>query len=144
MPATIITLENDLFFSVKIRDTLRQHDMNVIVVRNLANFEKAVIEAAEVGRTDSAQPALALVDISLKNVDWEAAIRAARAQNLTVLTFGSHKDLEARARAIQAGARRVLANSKFVKDMPAIVKQALEAQQTISEEEDRIDTDEEE
>lgn len=133
MSATIITLENDLFFSVKIRDTLRQHDMNVIVARNLANFEKAVTEVA---RTDSAQPALALIDISLKNVDWEAAIHAARARNLTVLTFGSHKDLEARARAIQAGAQRVLANSKFVKDMPAIVKQALEAPQTINEEED--------
>ena len=141
MAASIITLENDLFFSVKIRDTLRQHDMNVTVARNLASFEKAVIDAAEIARNDATQPALALVDVSLKNVDWEAAIRAARAQNLTVLTFGSHKDLEARARALQAGAQRVLANSKFVKDMPTIVKGALEAPATISK--DAEDADDE-
>jgi DNA-binding response OmpR family regulator len=141
--ATIIALENDLFFSVRIRDTLRHHDMNVTIARNLANFEKAVADAAAIARTDETQPALALVDVSLKNVDWEAAIRAARAQDLTVLTFGSHKDLEARARALQAGAHKVLANSKFVKDIPTIVKQALEAPATLSADDGTDDEDEE-
>jgi DNA-binding NtrC family response regulator len=141
--ADIIALENDLFFSVRIRDTLRHHDMEVTVARNLASFEKAITNAVEVAKEDPSKPALALVDVSLKNVDWEAAIRAARAQGLVVLTFGSHKDLEARAKALQAGAHKVLANSKFVKDMPNIIKRALEAPEAVVVEDDDNEDDEE-
>ena len=42
-----------------------------------------------------------------------------------MLAFGSHTDLDARARAIAAGAQRVVANSKFTSDMPGLVKRML-------------------
>ncbi len=133
MAIAILALEKDLFFAVKIRDTLRHHDMNATTVRTLAAFEQAL------QATDATAPALIIVDIALKDVDWEAAIRTARAHNLPVLAFGSHMDLEARAKARQAGAQKVVANSKFASDMPGLVRRLLDTGEGTSS--DDTDTD---
>ncbi|GLV56873.1 hypothetical protein KDH_37120 [Dictyobacter sp. S3.2.2.5] len=117
MSITLIALEKDLFFAVKIRDTLRHHDMQTSVVRTLAAFEE--------GLTASPAPDVAVVDIATRGVDWEEAIRAARSQQVPVLAFGSHMDLEARAKALQAGALKVVANSKFASDMPGLLTRLL-------------------
>jgi DNA-binding response OmpR family regulator len=117
---SILALEKDLFFAVKIQDTLRHHEMDVTIVRTLADFEQ------KLSSDDEQSPALAIIDIATKGVDWEAAIRAARARGLSVLAFGSHMDLEARAKALQAGAQKVVANSKFVGGMPDLVRGLLE------------------
>jgi DNA-binding response OmpR family regulator len=113
----ILALEKDLFFSVKMRDTLRHHDMDVTIVRTLAAFEQ---------RLDESAAKLVIVNTASVGVDWEAAIRAARAHHLPVLAFGSHMDLDARAKALQAGAQRVVANSKFTSDMPGLVTRMLD------------------
>ena len=115
MTIQILALEKDLFFSVKMRDTLRHHGMDVTVVRTLAAFEQRV--AAE----EEEKPALVIVNTAISGVDWEGAIRRAREHGLPVLAFGSHMDLEARQKALQAGAQRVVANSKFASDMPGLV-----------------------
>ena len=119
MTTHILVLEKDLFFAVKIRDTLRHHAMEVRTARNLANFEQ------ELATSGSEKPDLVIVNFSLQGVDWEAAIRQACAQGYPVLAFGSHVDLEAQARARQAGASRVMANSKFTSDMPGVVQRLL-------------------
>ena len=119
MTTHILALEKDLFFSVKMRDTLRHHDMEVKTVRTLAAFEQGLTAAGE------EKPALVIVNTATTGVDWEAAIRQARASGYAVLAFGSHMDLEARDRAIEAGAQRVVANSKFTSDMPELVKRLL-------------------
>jgi DNA-binding response OmpR family regulator len=114
----ILALEKDLFFAVKMRDTLRHHDMEVTTVRTLpALAEKLTAEE---------KPALVIINIASKGVDWESAISQAREQGLPVLAFGSHMDLEARARALQAGAQKVVANSKFARDMPGLVTRMLQ------------------
>jgi DNA-binding response OmpR family regulator len=119
MAIPILALEKDLFFSVKMRDTLRHHGMEVITVRTLPAFEQRLVA------TGNEQPVLAIVNTATTGVDWEGAIRAARARGLPVLAFGSHMDLEARAKALQAGAQKVVANSKFSSDMPGLVKRML-------------------
>ena len=121
MATAILALEKDLFFSVKIRDTLSHYDMDVTTVRSLASLEQGLDASGD------AKPALVIVDIASKGVDWEAAIRTVRAHDLPVLAFGSHMDLDARARALQAGAQKVVANSKFSKDMPGLVQRMLDA-----------------
>ena len=68
---------------------------------------------------------LAIVNTATRGVDWEAAIQQARAHGLPVLAFGSHMDLEARAKALQAGAGKVVANSKFASDMPGLINRML-------------------
>jgi len=115
----ILALEKDLFFAVKIRDTLRHHDMEVKTVRTLPAFEQLL--AAPTGE----RPELVIVNTATTGVDWESAIRQARTSGLPVLAFGSHMDLEARERALKAGAQRVVANSKFATDMPGLVQRML-------------------
>ncbi len=117
MAISILALEKDLFFSVKIRDTLRHHDIEVAIVRTLAAFEQR-LESDE-------HLQLVIINTATTGVDWEAAIRAARARQIPVLAFGSHRDLEARAKALRAGAQRVVANSKFTSDMPGLVTRVL-------------------
>jgi DNA-binding response OmpR family regulator len=116
---TILALEKDLFFAVKMRDTLRHHDMEVKTARTLPIFEQGL--SAE----GSEKPALVIVNTATTGIDWEAAIRQARAAGYPVLAFGSHMDLEARAKALAAGAQRVVANSKFTSDMPGLVKRVM-------------------
>lgn len=130
MTTHILALEKDLFFAVKIRDTLRHHDMETKTVRNLAAFEQGL------ALTGEERPALVIVNISIQGVDWEAAIRQARSQGYPVLAFGSHMDLDARAKALQAGAPRVIANSKFASDMPGLVRRAIDSPASVLTEED--------
>jgi len=120
MTIHILALEKDLFFSVKMRDTLRHYDMEVKTVRSLSAFEESLTAK------DEEELALVIVNIATIGVDWETAIRKARTAGLKVLAFGSHMDLEARSKALEAGAQRVVANSKFTSDMPALVQRMLD------------------
>jgi DNA-binding response OmpR family regulator len=115
----VLALEKDLFFSVRMRDTLGPHGLEVVVVRTLAAFEQRL------AATGAEKPALVIVNSATRGVDWEAAIREARAQGYPVMVFGSHMDLEARDKALQAGAQRVVANSKFSSDMVGLVRQMI-------------------
>ena len=117
MATRILALEKDLFFSEKIRDTLKHYEMAITTVRTLPAFEEK-LQAAE-------KPALVIINTATKGVDWEAAIRTAALQGISVLAFGSHMDLEARAKALQAGATKVVANSKFTSDMVGLVTRML-------------------
>ena len=101
------------------RDTLRHHDMEVKIARTLTAFEQSLTAGG------AEKPALVIVNIATPGIDWEAAIRQARAAGYPVLAFGSHMDLEARAKALAAGAQRVVANSKFASDMPGLVKRMM-------------------
>lgn len=120
MTIRILALEKDLFFSVKMRDTLRHHGMEVTTVRTLPAIEQRL------SATGDERPDLVIVNTATQGVNWEAAIRQARAQGLPVLAFGSHMDLDARARALAAGAGKVVANSKFTSDMPGLIKRMLQ------------------
>ena len=130
MTTHILTLEKDLFFAVKIRDTLRHHEIEARTARNLAAFEQGL------AITGDEKPALVIVNISIQGVDWEEAIRQAHTRGYPVLAFGSHMDLEARAKALQAGALRVVANSKFASDMPGLVRRMIEAPASVPVNED--------
>ncbi len=125
MAIAILALEKDLFFSVRMRDTLRHHEMEVTTVRTLPAFEQYLTASGD------EHPALVIINTAIKGVDWEAAIREARAHDIPVLAFGSHMDLEARTRALQAGAQKVVANSKFTSDMVGLVTRMLNNPATI-------------
>ena len=116
----ILVLEKDLFFTEKIRDTLKYHDMSVVIARNLTTFEQRLSETS-----DENNFLLVIVNTAIRGVDWEAAIQTAREHNLPVLCFGSHMDLEARSKALEAGAQKVVANSKFSSDMAGLITRML-------------------
>jgi DNA-binding NtrC family response regulator len=119
-PGRLILLDTDLFFVVKVRTTLQHAGYEVQTARTVADFTRRLAE-------DS--PALALINTAIAGVDWRAAITAARAADIPVIAFGSHVDLETQQQARQAGATRVIANSKLATDLPDIVARTLRAQQ---------------
>jgi CheY-like chemotaxis protein len=112
----IVALVGDLFFAVRIRETLRPHGYAVDVVKSAAALGEAV--AGE-------PPALVIVDLAFRALDPPGRIAALKADAATaaipVLAFGSHLDQAAREAARAAGADRVIANSKLADDLPALV-----------------------
>ncbi|HYB00337.1 MAG TPA: hypothetical protein VED37_08980 [Ktedonobacteraceae bacterium] len=130
MTTQVLALEKDLFFAVKMRDTLRHYDIEVKIVRSLPAFEETLIAK------DAQAYALAIVNTATVGVSWETAIRIAHNAGLKVLAFGSHLDLVARSKALEAGAQRVVANSKFTSDMPGLIQRMLN--ETASEPESTI------
>ena len=120
-PGRLILLDTDLFFVVKVRTTLQHTGYEVQTARTVADFTRRLAEDA---------PALALINTAIVGVDWRAAIAAARAAQIPVIAFGSHVDLETQQQARQAGATRVIANSKLATDLPDIVGRTLQAQAT--------------
>jgi hypothetical protein len=114
----VILLDTDLFFVVKVRTTLQHAGYDVRTARSLADFTRRLVADT---------PALALVNTAIAGVDWRAAIVAAREAHIPVIAFGSHVDLERQQAAREAGATRVIANSKLAADLSGIVARTLQA-----------------
>jgi hypothetical protein len=66
---------------------------------------------------------LLVVDMAFKG-DWEGEIRAAVRAGVPAVAFGPHVETEARRRAKEAGAARVLANSNLRRALPGILVEA--------------------
>lgn len=113
----VILLDTDLFFVVKVRTMLKHTGYDVQPARTLADFTRRLMETA---------PTLALVNTAIAGVDWRAAIVAARGAHVPVIAFGSHVDIETQQEARQAGATRVIANSRLAADLPGIVARTLQ------------------
>lgn len=112
----IVVLVRDLFFAVRIGNTLRPLGYQVDVV----NSETALAQAL------SARPtALAIVDLGFTAIEPARQIAALKGhpatRDIPILAFGSHLDRAARDAANAAGADRVVANSKLTDDLPALV-----------------------
>ncbi len=67
-------------------------------------------------------PATVLIVDLAARVDWETPMREAAQRGIQVIAFGPHMDADARRRARQAGASRVLANSNLARDLPGILR----------------------
>jgi CheY-like chemotaxis protein len=72
------------------------------------------------------RPDLVLVGLAASRQDWEHQVRLIRAHPeaaaVPIVAFGPHRDLEARNRALAAGADRVLANSALMLALPALLR----------------------
>lgn len=118
--ATVLLLDNDLFFVVKVTDTLKHAGHTTAAVRTLEDFSRRL----DPGDT-AAKPDLALVNTAARGLDFRAAIAQARAAAVPVIAFGSHVDLATQEEARRAGATRVIANSRLASDLLGIVDRAL-------------------
>lgn len=117
-PSALI-VDNDLFFAVKVSDTLRHAGYTSATLRRAEEI------AAEVAST---HPAVAFVNSGARGLDWRAAIATLRQAGVPTIAYGSHVDLETQEQARQAGATLVVANSKLAGDLPALVARALHRQ----------------
>lgn len=113
---SVLLLDTDLFFVVKVTDTLKHAGYTTTTVRAEADFARVLAERP---------PAIALVNTAARGVDFRRAIRLARDAGVPIIAFGSHVDLRTQEEARQAGATRVIANSKLAADLPGVVERAL-------------------
>ncbi|MGH2447361.1 MAG: hypothetical protein ACRDFS_01975 [Chloroflexota bacterium] len=102
----ILAVADDLFFQARISSAARAAGHSVQYISR----EGEIPAGSEV----------ALVDLDAKNV--LPLIGALRQSGHPVIAFGPHVDTDRRKAARAAGARRVLAKSKFVQDLPEIVR----------------------
>jgi CheY-like chemotaxis protein len=136
----IIAVVRDLFFSIRIKETLQAHGYLVAI----ANSARALAEALT-----AAPPALIILDLNFRGIDPPATIAQLKAnpatQAIPILAFGSHLDHAARDAAKAAGADRVVPNSKLAEDLPALARRYTSPGNAISSpdaDEDEDDTEE--
>ena len=112
----ILVLVDDLFVSSRIDAAAAATGREVRYARSPDDFRAAL---------RGGRPAAVLVGMAATRLPWADLIREAKADPATadtyVLAFGPHKDLALRERALRAGADRVIANSAFVKALPALL-----------------------
>ncbi len=111
----IVALESDLFFAVKIRDTLKRAGFQTRLARNASEFRALLLGGGY---------ALALVNTAARGADWKAGVAAAREAGVPVVAYGPHVDLDTQAEARAAGAARVIANSRLT-ELPAIIERVI-------------------
>jgi hypothetical protein len=105
----IVVLNKDLFFGVKIGNTLRALGYTVTFTKTTEDF------LAKLGSST----ALGIIDLAA-NADWNA-IGAANLAAPT-LVFGSHLDVEGLRAAKAAGVTRVVSNGEFHREMVTLVE----------------------
>lgn len=113
--AEVIALETDLFFAVKIKDTLKHAGYATRVIRTVESLRESLANGGY---------RIALVNLAARGADWQAGIHVARDAGVPVIAYGPHVDLGAQTAARQAGATRVIANSRLA-DLPALIERTL-------------------
>ncbi|HET8626718.1 MAG TPA: hypothetical protein VFL91_04835 [Thermomicrobiales bacterium] len=115
----IVAAVKDLFFAVRIGNTLRPRGYRVDVVNTPEALDAALTAEGD-------PPALLIVDLGFAALDPAARIAAVKADERTraipVLAFGSHLDRTGQRAAREAGADRVIANSQLAGSLPALVQ----------------------
>jgi hypothetical protein len=113
---TIVLLNHDLFFGIKIRNALQALDYHVRAVSDTGTFVK-LMQAADV------RPSLGIIDINC-GVDWQAieVMTSERGDGVPLLAFGPHKDVDGLRAAKRAGVTRIVSNGEFHQNMVALVE----------------------
>lgn len=105
----VVAVITDVFFQARVRSAVRAARRSVAYVT----------PDAELSEMDGFS--LALVDLDAEGNVQEAICRLRAIGSGVIVAFGPHVNTEARAAARAAGADRVIAKSKFVTALPAIL-----------------------
>ena len=112
----VLVLADDLFVRGGIDATARATGRRVRYARSADDARAAIRDE---------RPRAVLVGLAATRLPWAELVRELKADPTTagmyVLGFGPHKDLALRARALEAGVDRVLANSAFTRALPELL-----------------------
>jgi DNA-binding NtrC family response regulator len=124
-----LLFDGDLFFAVKVADTLKHAGYTTRTVRRAGDFVAALADerpvVALVNAGNSGRPAAPGNRAADAPAEWRAAVEAAHAAGVPVVVYAPHVDTETQAAARTAGATSIIANSKLAADLPAVVARAL-------------------
>jgi len=136
----IIAFVSDLYFSSRIEIVTRELGFSLRLYGSIKEIfiskeKEWVKQYAEhlVGQgadllniITKSQPVLIMFDLNNRNIPWEkwiALIKSAPAtRRIPVIGYGSHMEVEKFKHAKSAGADLVLARSKFVSDLPQVLR----------------------
>ena len=119
---TIIVLNRDLFFGIRLNQLLKQLGYHPMLAKSQESFV-AGLGAADV--------ALGIIDINF-GPDWDGIAEAIASEGQPpIIAFGPHLDVDGLRAAKKAGVTRVFSNGDFSKDTAAIIaRYARPAQQS--------------
>jgi DNA-binding response OmpR family regulator len=103
-------MADDLIWATRLADLVRGAGATALPARSAADLGRLLPDADRV-----------IVDLTARGYDGIVAIAAAVAAGLPVLAIGQHDDLEARRRALAAGAGRMLAYRRMFEDGPGLI-----------------------
>lgn len=114
---TVLVVVDDLFFSAKIGETIRQ----------LGGIPRFAAEANEIqGESEDGPPAAIIVDLDLSRTDAVGLISHLKAGEATravpMMAYGRHTRPDAFVRAREAGCERAVPRSEFVKRLPEFIE----------------------
>jgi uncharacterized protein len=114
----VVTLEADLFFSVRIEAAVRAAGARPVVVESAA----ALWDATE------AWPGLVLIDLAAAP-GWDNVVRRAKSlpefRAIPIVAFGSHVDADLLKAARSAGCDHAWARSRFTTELPQLIQRTL-------------------
>ena len=112
---TVVVVIEDLFFTVKIADAAKRAGARALFVKT---------EDAAIGSLDE-KPSLIIVDLNCATIDPIALITKIKASDhddIPVIGFVSHVQVDLRQRAQEAGYSTVVARSAFSGNLPDILR----------------------
>ena len=112
----ILAIVPDLLIETRIEGAARALEATVEAVSSQ--------EARE--RIASISPALVIVDIAAAGLDLEAIASTARNGRIRLAGFYPHVDVALRRAAKQAGIDHVYPRSRFLRELPAILREGLQ------------------
>lgn len=117
---SVVIVVQDLFFAVRITDTLRALGYKAVTAQNVHELRAALI---------SERPRLVILDLQMQGVEPRLVMQvireAAPGRVIPVLAFGPHTDVKRRNEALQAGCQRVVPKSVLAAELPQLVKSLL-------------------
>ena len=118
----VVVVVQDLFFSVRMTDSLRAMGHQVLSVADERELRVLL---------GSTRPNLVILDLQASGVTALGIVTAVndlvKGRPVPVLAFGPHTDLKKRSEAMQAGCRRVVAKSMIYAELPRLVDSMLRA-----------------
>src|SRR5215203_3124686 len=109
---TIVVLNRDLFFGIRLNQLLKQLGYNVVLAKSQEGF---------VSGLGAADVALGIIDINF-GPDWDGIAHAIASEaQPPIIAFGPHLDVDGLRAAKKAGVTRVFSNGDFSKDTAAII-----------------------
>jgi DNA-binding response OmpR family regulator len=108
----VLGFVENLFFRLPIEDAIRRVGGEGFFAASPDDFVRALVEK---------RPNLAIVSLEAAAGAWDRCIQEAQGAGVPVIAFGPHDDLEARAKALAAGAQAVYAKGKFTADLPKLI-----------------------
>ncbi len=123
---TVLVIVDDLFFSSKIGETIRQ----------LGGTPEFAAEIDEIPADPARRPPSAvIVDLDLTRTDAVEVLANIRnsdaTRNVPMMAYGRHTRPESFVRAREAGCERALPRSEFVKRLPEFIETCLRSARAV-------------